>query len=96
MKYSKIQTGCIDGFKVENILVEIDINSRSTQQTFKIVGMPSTSVLESEKRVLSAIRTTGFSIPNGSIVANLSPTSMKKEGFILIYQSYPLLKLLGR
>jgi Mg chelatase-related protein len=80
MKYSKIQTGCIDGFKVENILVEIDINSRSTQQTFKIVGMPSTSVLESEKRVLSAIRNTGFSIPNGSIVANLSPTSMKKEG----------------
>src|SRR5690554_2403585 len=42
--------------------------------------MPSTSVLESEKRVLSAIRNTGFSIPNGSIVANLSPTSMKKEG----------------
>ncbi len=80
MKYSKIQTGCIDGFKVENILVEIDINSRSTQQTFKIVGMPSTSVLESEKRVLSAIRNTGFTIPNGSIVANLSPTSMKKEG----------------
>jgi len=80
MKYSKIQTGCIDGFKVENILVEIDINSRSTQQTFKIVGMPSTSVLESEKRVLSAIRNTGFSIPNSSIVANLSPTSMKKEG----------------
>jgi magnesium chelatase family protein len=80
MKYSKIQTGCIDGFKVKNILVEIDINSRSSQQTFKIVGMPSTSVLESEKRVLSAIRNTGFTIPRGSIVANLSPTSMKKEG----------------
>jgi len=80
MKYSKIKTGCIDGFKVENILVEIDVNSRSTQQTFKIVGMPSTSVLESEKRVTSAIRNTGFTIPNGSIVANLSPTSMRKDG----------------
>lgn len=80
MKYSKIKTGCIDGFKVENILVEIDINSRSTLQTFKIVGMPSASVLESEKRVISAIRNIGFRVPNGSIVANLSPTSMRKEG----------------
>lgn len=80
MKYSKIKTGCINGFKVEDILVEIDINSRSTQQTFKIVGMPSTAVLESEKRVMSAIRNVGFSLPNGSIVSNLSPTSLRKDG----------------
>ena len=80
MKYSKIKTGSVNGFNVEETLVEIDINSRSTLQTFKIVGMPTTSILESEKRVISAIRNSGYNVPNGKIVSNLSPSNIRKEG----------------
>ncbi|HOO74853.1 MAG TPA: YifB family Mg chelatase-like AAA ATPase [Tepiditoga sp.] len=80
MKYSNLKTGSVNGYNVEDIIVEIDINSKSTFQTFKIVGLPSASVLESEKRVISALRNSGFTVPNGSIVANLSPSSLKKEG----------------
>ncbi len=80
MKYSKIKTGAINGYSVEEIIVEIDVNSRTTLRSFKIVGMPNTSILESEKRVLSALRNSEFDLPNGSVVANLSPSSLKKEG----------------
>jgi magnesium chelatase family protein len=80
VKYSKILTGSISGYHVKEVIVEMDINSRSSYQTFKIVGLPTTSILESEKRVMSALRNTGFSLPHGSIVANLSPSSLKKEG----------------
>jgi magnesium chelatase family protein len=80
VKYSRLKTGAINGFNVEEILVEIDINSRSTIQNFKIVGMPATSIKESEKRILSSIRNSNYRVPNGSIIANLSPSSIKKEG----------------
>ena len=80
LKYAKIKTACINGFDVHEIIVELDINSRSTIQTFKIVGMAATTVLESEKRAMSCIRNCGFTVPNGSITANLSPSSLRKEG----------------
>lgn len=80
MKYSKILTGSISGYDVKEVIVEMDINSKSSYQTFKIVGLPTTSILESEKRVMSALRNMGFSLPHGSIVANLSPSSLKKDG----------------
>ncbi|HQP58107.1 MAG TPA: ATP-binding protein, partial [Petrotogaceae bacterium] len=80
LKYAKIKTACINGFDVREIIVELDINSRSTIQTFKIVGMAATTVLESEKRAMSCIRNCGFTVPNGSITANLSPSSLRKEG----------------
>ncbi len=80
LKYAKIKTACINGFDVHEIIVELDINSRSTIQTFKIVGMAGTTVLESEKRAMSCIRNCGFTVPNGSITANLSPSSLRKDG----------------
>lgn len=80
MKYSKVNSAYISGFEVKPIIVEVDINSKATQQIFKIVGMPNTAILESQKRVYSAIRNSGFTFPNGNVTVNLAPSNIKKQG----------------
>ncbi|GAB6189316.1 YifB family Mg chelatase-like AAA ATPase [Marinitoga arctica] len=80
MKYSKVNSAYVSGFEVKPIIVEVDINSKATQQIFKIVGMPNTAILESQKRVYSAIRNSGFSFPNGNVTVNLAPSNIKKQG----------------
>ncbi|SHF16728.1 magnesium chelatase family protein [Marinitoga hydrogenitolerans DSM 16785] len=80
MKYSKVNSAYVSGFEVKPIIVEVDINSKATQQIFKIVGMPSTAILESQKRVFSAIRNSGFTFPNGNVTVNLAPSNIKKQG----------------
>ncbi|WP_129407867.1 YifB family Mg chelatase-like AAA ATPase [Marinitoga lauensis] len=80
MKYSKVNSAYVSGFEVKPIIVEVDINSKATQQVFKIVGMPNTAILESQKRVYSAIRNTGFTFPNGNVTVNLAPSNIKKQG----------------
>ncbi|WP_047264807.1 YifB family Mg chelatase-like AAA ATPase [Marinitoga sp. 1155] len=80
MKYSKVNSAYVSGFEVKPIIVEVDINSKATQQIFKIVGMPNTAILESQKRVYSAIRNSGFKFPNGNVTVNLAPSNIKKHG----------------
>jgi len=80
VKYSKVNSAYVSGFEVKNIIVEVDINSKATQQIFKIVGMPNTAILESQKRVYSAIRNSGFSFPNGNVTVNLAPSNIRKQG----------------
>ena len=45
-----------------------------------VVGLPDTAVKESQERVLSAIKQSGFEIPRRKIVINMSPADVKKEG----------------
>ncbi len=65
----------IDGFKVE---VEVDVTSGLP--SFTIVGLPDTNIREARDRVISAIKNSGFKIPQYKIVVNLSPAEIKKTG----------------
>lgn len=48
--------------------------------TFTIVGLPDTAVKESYQRMLSAIKMSDLEFPRMSIVVNMSPADVKKEG----------------
>ena len=45
-----------------------------------IVGLPDAAVKESHERVRAAIGQSGFTVPRSSVVINLSPADVRKEG----------------
>ena len=47
---------------------------------FSMVGLPETAVRESKDRVRAAIKSAGFSFPDGRIIVSLGPADMKKSG----------------
>jgi len=47
---------------------------------FCIVGLPDTSVKESQERVRAAITQSGYKMPRMSTVINLAPADVRKEG----------------
>ena len=47
---------------------------------FAMVGLPDAAVRESHDRVNSALRNSGYAVPEGKITINLSPGDLKKEG----------------
>lgn len=61
-------------------LVEIEVDTRSAQPAFTIVGLPDTAVQEAKERVLSAVKNSGFPLPRGRIIVNLAPANLKKAG----------------
>ncbi len=64
----------IDAIKVE-IEVTVDWGSG-----FMIIGLPDTAVKESAERVRCAMQQAGFEFPGKSVVINMSPADIKKEG----------------
>lgn len=65
----------LDGFPVQ---AEIDMHSG--MPTYDIVGLADTAVKESKERVRSAIKNCGYTYPVASVVINLAPADVKKEG----------------
>lgn len=64
---------------IDAILVTIEVSvTRGT--VFTIVGLPDAAIKESSERVRSAITETGLDFPRHSIVVNLAPADVKKEG----------------
>jgi len=47
---------------------------------FNVVGLPEGAVRESKVRVISALKNTGFELPQKRITVNLAPADLKKEG----------------
>jgi len=68
----------IDGFPIH-----IEVDSRPGLQKIRIVGLPDAAVRESEDRVSAAIRNQGFRLPRGTVVVNLAPADLRKEGSAL-------------
>ena len=65
----------LDGFPVQ---AEIDMHSG--MPSFDIVGLADTAVKESKERVRSAMKNCGYRYPVASVVINLAPADVKKEG----------------
>lgn len=64
---------------IDAIIVTIEVSVERGVQ-FCIVGLPDTAVKESHQRVMSAIGHSGFTLPRKSVVVNLAPADVKKEG----------------
>ena len=67
------------GIHGEPVTVEAYVSSASLFQ-FNIVGLPDAAVKESRDRVGAALKNSGFTMPVGRTVVNLSPADLRKEG----------------
>ncbi len=81
MQFSKLFSAQIVGLAAHIVDVEVDL-SRGLH-AFSVVGLPSTSVDESQDRVSAAIKNSGFTSPkqqNQKVVISLAPAELKKDG----------------
>ena len=58
--------------------IEVDVHFGLPQ--VQIVGLPDTAVRESRERVRAAIKNCGFDLPPRSVIVNLAPADLRKEG----------------
>ncbi len=75
---AKCQSMTAIGIHSRNVDVEVDISNGI--RSFTIVGLPDTACRESAKRVMAAIKNSGFDIPCSRITVNLAPAYLRKEG----------------
>ena len=78
---ARVQSCALLGIDAYALAVEVD--STPGMQKVLMVGLPDAAVKESEPRLGSAIRNSGFRFPRGHVVINLAPTDMRKEGSAL-------------
>jgi magnesium chelatase family protein len=76
---SKIHSAATVGLEGVLIRVEVDVAERGFP-TFTIVGLPNKAIDESKERVRTAIRNSGFEMPDSKIVVNLAPADIPKKG----------------
>ncbi len=60
--------------------VEVEADVRTGVPAFRIVGLPDAAVRESQERVASAVRNSGFEVPPRVFTINLAPADIRKEG----------------
>ncbi len=64
---------------IDAIVITIEV-AVSRGYAYTIVGLPDTAIKESNERVRSAMRESGFEFPRRSVVVNLAPADVRKEG----------------
>jgi len=74
---SKILGAALQG--IDAIAVEIEV-SVEWGSGYVMVGLPDTAAKESGERVRCAMGNAGFKFPRKSVVINMSPADIKKEG----------------
>ena len=65
---------------LEGVLVEVEVDFTSGFGHIFVVGLPDTAVKESRERVRAAIKNIPVKFPRRSIVINLAPANVRKEG----------------
>jgi magnesium chelatase family protein len=61
-----------------SIVIEVNVSPKGTR--FSIVGLPDSSVKESEQRIESAISNIGYFFPRFRTIVNMAPANIRKEG----------------
>jgi len=77
---SKCSSKTVLGINACDVDVEVDISNGI--RSFTIVGLPDTACRESAKRVMAAIKNSGFDIPSSRITVNLAPAHIRKQGAV--------------
>lgn len=65
---------------IDAYLVRVEADVSPGLPAFSTVGLPQGAVRESEKRVIAALRNSGFEVPPRRITVNLAPADIRKEG----------------
>src|SRR6266576_2295450 len=75
---ARVRSGALMG--VNAVVVEVEVDMALGLPYFNVVGLPEGAVRESKVRVVSALKNTGFDLPQKRITVNLAPADLKKEG----------------
>ncbi len=73
----KTYGSAVYGINATTVTVETNI---SQGVNFFLVGLPDNAVKESHQRIDAALKNNGYKIPGKSIVINMAPADIKKEG----------------
>ena len=79
---ARVQSAAVLGIDAYTVAIEVDNTGGQQNQTW-IVGLPDAAVKESDSRVRSALRNSGFRYPRGYNTINLAPAGTRKEGSAL-------------
>ena len=74
----RIKSAFAMGIHAFPVDIEVDISNGLPQLI--LVGLPDTSIKEARERVRTALKNSGFHIPQDKITINLAPADIKKEG----------------
>lgn len=74
---ARLKTSTI--FGVDALPVEVEVQVRAGIPNFTIIGLADNAVRESRDRVSSALRHSGYELPD-KILVNLAPAELRKEG----------------
>ena len=73
----KTYGSAVYGINATTVTVETNINPGIN---IFMVGLPDSAVKESQQRIAAALKNNGFKIPGKSIVINMAPADIRKEG----------------
>lgn len=73
----KTYGSAVQGIDATTITIEVNI---SQGINFHLVGLPDNAVRESQQRIDSALKYSGYKIPGFKIVINMAPADIRKEG----------------
>jgi magnesium chelatase family protein len=65
---------------LEGVLVEVEVDTTHGFGNIYVVGLPDTAVKESRERVRAAIKNIPVPFPRKSLIINLAPANVRKEG----------------
>jgi magnesium chelatase family protein len=66
-------------YGVNAITITVEVNVSGGLKFF-MVGLPDSAVKESEQRIESALKTTGYYFPRTKVIVNLAPADIRKTG----------------
>lgn len=75
---ARVWSAAIIGIDAVKVGVEVDV-SGGLPKTI-VVGLPDTAIQESKERVKATIKNAGYAFPLRTILVNLSPADLRKEG----------------
>jgi magnesium chelatase family protein len=75
---ASLRSAAVLGIDAYSVHVEVDVSFGMAR--FSVVGLPDTSVRESQDRVRTAIRNSGYEYPPHRITINLAPADVRKGG----------------
>ena len=75
---ARVRTVALWGIEVLPVTVEVDVGDGLPRT--HIVGLPDSTVRESQERLVAAFKHAGIELPVGRITVNLSPTDLRKIG----------------
>src|SRR3954467_345736 len=76
--HSSLQTAAIAGAGARPVEVQVDL--ALGLPGFPLVGLPDHACNDARTRVLTALRNSGYQLPQKKITVNLAPGDLRKEG----------------